>query len=160
MNLGTIIVICLVFGAITAAIAQKKNISVGEWFVIGALLGIFGVLIVLLQRPRLPKAPPGMQVMRCPRCNAIQNVPETQSAYECWQCKATHRLWGQEPQLELAGPRGNEHPASRDTKPAASMGKDKVRCHKCHHVQEVPADLSLFVCDECGARLKRRAASA
>jgi Zn finger protein HypA/HybF involved in hydrogenase expression len=38
----------------------------------------------------------------------------------------------------------------------------KVMCHKCHHVQTVPQDLSfqMFVCDECGARLKRRTAQA
>jgi hypothetical protein len=35
----------------------------------------------------------------------------------------------------------------------------KVRCSKCQRVQAVPRDHSLFVCEECGARLQRRAAA-
>lgn len=36
----------------------------------------------------------------------------------------------------------------------------KVKCNKCHHIQPVPQDLAVFACDECGARLKRRTATA
>lgn len=53
----TIIVICVTLGAITAAIGQKKNLPVGQSFALGALLGIFGAIIVICQRPGLPKAP-------------------------------------------------------------------------------------------------------
>jgi len=94
MGVGTIIVICLILGAITAAIGQKKNLPVGQSFALGALLGIFGAIIVICQRPGLPKAPPGMRAVKCPRCNTIQNVPEAQPEYVCWQCRAAHRLWG------------------------------------------------------------------
>jgi DNA-directed RNA polymerase subunit RPC12/RpoP len=97
MGLGTIIVICLIFGAVTAAIGQKKNLPVGQSFALGALLGIFGAIIVICQRPGLPKAPSGMRAVKCPRCNTIQNVPETQPEYVCWRCKAAHRLWGAAP---------------------------------------------------------------
>jgi DNA-directed RNA polymerase subunit RPC12/RpoP len=97
MGLGTIIVICLILGAVTAAIGQKKNLPVGQSFALGALLGIFGAIIVICQRPGLPKAPSGMRAVKCPRCNTIQNVPETQPEYVCWQCKAAHRLWGAAP---------------------------------------------------------------
>ena len=57
----------------------------------------FGVIIVICQRPRLPKVPRGMRTVKCLRCNTIQNVPETQPEYACWQCKAAHRLWGAAP---------------------------------------------------------------
>ena len=97
MGLGTIIVICLIFGAVTAAIGQKKNLAVGQSFAPGALLGIFGAIIVICQRPGPPKAPPGMRTVKCPRCNTIQNVPETQPECVCWQRKAAHRLRGAAP---------------------------------------------------------------
>jgi hypothetical protein len=93
----TLIVILLIFGAITAAIGQKKNLPVGQSFALGALLGIIGVVIVIVQRPGLPKAPPGMRAVKCPRCSTIQNIPETDPEYVCWQCKAAHRLWGAAP---------------------------------------------------------------
>ena len=51
VGLGTVIVICLIFGAVTAAIGQKKNLAVGQSFAPGALLGIFGAIIVICQRP-------------------------------------------------------------------------------------------------------------
>jgi LSD1 subclass zinc finger protein len=51
------------------------------------LLGVLGLGIVLVQRPRLPKPPPGMRAVRCPRCNAVQNIPDSQPTFECWQCK-------------------------------------------------------------------------
>jgi hypothetical protein len=53
----TIVVICLFCAAIAAVIGHTKNRSIGESFLIGALLGLIGVIIVLL----LPnKAAPGM----------------------------------------------------------------------------------------------------
>lgn len=98
MDLGTTIVILAICGAITAAIGQKKNLPTGQSFALGALLGIIGIIIVLVQKPGLPTAPPGMRAVKCPRCNTIQNIPESQPVYECWQCKASHRLWGDAPQ--------------------------------------------------------------
>ena len=35
----------------------------------------------------------------------------------------------------------------------------KMRCAKCRHVQSAPLDLSVFVCEGCGARMKRRSPS-
>ncbi|MGO9155336.1 hypothetical protein [Mycobacterium sp.] len=86
LNPWAIIVWCLIFGAIAAAIGQKKNLLVAESFLWGALLGIIGVIIVIFRRPGLPKAPPGMRAAKCPLCNAVQNIPETQPGCVCWQC--------------------------------------------------------------------------
>jgi ribosomal protein S27E len=148
MDLMTLLVICLVFGGITAAIAQAKHLSVGQWFVVGALLSLIGVVLVIFAPSGLPKAPAGMRAVKCPRCNTVQNTPEAEPVYECWQCKATHRLWGSDPQ---AGP-------TKPTKPAKATSK--VKCHKCEHVQSVPASQQTFVCEECGTKLKRRTAPA
>jgi hypothetical protein len=88
----------LIFGAITAAIGQKKNFPVAESFLWGALLGIIGVIVVIVRRPALPKPPPGMRAVKCPRCNAVGNRPETQPKYVCWQCKAAYHVKGWTPQ--------------------------------------------------------------
>jgi hypothetical protein len=92
-SLLIIIAWCLVFGTITFAIAQKKNLTgLAWWFVIGAVGGIIGVILVIVEIALQPKAPAGMRAVKCPRCNAVQNIPETQPEYECWQCKDVHRI--------------------------------------------------------------------
>jgi DNA-directed RNA polymerase subunit RPC12/RpoP len=102
MDMGSVvlgvIVWGLIFGAITAAIGQKKNFPMAESFLWGALLGIIGVIVMIVRRPGLPKPPPGMRAVKCPRCNAVGNRPETQPKYVCWQCKAAYHVGGTTPQ--------------------------------------------------------------
>lgn len=88
MSWSVIIVAALICGAIAAAIGQKKNRGTGESFVLGAVLGVIGIIIVLIQKPGLPPAPAGMRAVKCPRCNTVQNIPRntTDTEYECWQC--------------------------------------------------------------------------
>lgn len=88
MDIGTLIVFWLICAVIAAAIGQRKNRSAVQSFMIGAVLGIIGIAIVIVQKPGLPKAPTGMRAERCPRCNAVQNIGITQLTYECWQCAA------------------------------------------------------------------------
>jgi hypothetical protein len=107
MNIGTLIVIWLICGAIAAAIGQKKNFNVAHSFVPGALLGVIGVIIVIVQRPNLPKPPPGMRAVQCPRCNAMQNIPDGQTTFECWQCKLVSNVAGAG---YVAGKRGPDGP--------------------------------------------------
>jgi hypothetical protein len=52
-SLGTIIVVSLICGAITATIGQKKNLPVGGSFALGALLGVIGVIIAIFQAFRV-----------------------------------------------------------------------------------------------------------
>ncbi len=87
MTIGAFLTVWLICGGIAAIIGQKKNFNVAHSFLLGAVLGLIGVLIVAVQRPNLPKPPPGMRAQRCPRCNAVQNIPEGQPKFECWQCK-------------------------------------------------------------------------
>lgn len=87
MDFLTLIAILLICGVVAAAIGQRKNLSVGGSFALGAILGIIGIAIVVFQKPGLPKAPAGMRAVKCPRCNAVQNIGKTQTTYECWQCK-------------------------------------------------------------------------
>ena len=88
----------LIFGAIAAAIGQRKNFPVAESFLWGALLGIIGVIVVIVRRPALPKPLAGMRVVKCPRCNAVGNKPAGEPKYVCWQCKAAYHVKGRTPQ--------------------------------------------------------------
>jgi hypothetical protein len=81
-----VIVIALVCVGICVAIAQRKNLGVGEAVVLGALLGVIGIVIMLIRKPGLPKAPAGMRAVRCPRCNTVQNIPHDDTSYDCYQC--------------------------------------------------------------------------
>ena len=87
MTFGSFLTLWLVCGGIAAIIGQRKNFNVVHSFALGAVLGVVGVFIVAVQRANLPTPPPGMRALRCPRCNAVQNVPEGQPTFECWQCK-------------------------------------------------------------------------
>lgn len=55
MSLFGLIVLCALCGGIACAINQSKNRSGGEGFLLGALLGIIGLIIVLCL-PKLPAA--------------------------------------------------------------------------------------------------------
>ncbi len=147
LNPLTFILFCLIFGAIAAAIGQKKNLSVGQSFALGAFLGIIGLIIVIFRRPGLPKAPPGMRVVKCQQCNTIQNIPEAQPRYVCWQCKAVYRLCGTPPQ---STPIALDAPHK-----LAPRQSTNVKCHKCQHVQAVPLSQPTFMCEQCNTRLKR-----
>ncbi|WP_238963853.1 hypothetical protein KN248_012980 [Mycobacterium paraintracellulare] len=145
MSLGFVIACMLIFGAIAAAVGQRKNLPVGQSFALGALLGLIGLVVVICQKPGLPQAPQGMRAVKCRRCNTVQNVPENQRIYECWQCKAANELWA-------APPVSSGKP--QVVKPPIQTAK--VRCHKCQHVQTVPVDQATFMCEECRTRLKRK----
>jgi hypothetical protein len=86
MSLLTVIVFALICAGICVAIAQKKNLDTGESFVLGALLGVIGIVIMLIRKPGLPKAPPGMRAVQCPRCNTVQNIPHDNTRYDCYEC--------------------------------------------------------------------------
>lgn len=89
MDSPTIVVILLVCGVIAAAIGRSKNRSILGSFLLGALLSVVGIVIVAVLPNGIAKPPPGMRPVRCPRCNMVQNIPEGDSTYECWQCKTT-----------------------------------------------------------------------
>lgn len=166
MDLESVIVILIIFGGITAAIAQAKNLRpVWHWFVIGGLLGIVGVIIALCTKSGLPQAPPGMRAVRCPRCNTVQNVPDMQEILQCWQCQASYRLWvpGQGKPFDPVpitsanaeeGPKNTGLPQSKKLRSVGT--RSRVRCHHCRHEQMVPVNQTTFVCDECGTKLRRK----
>ena len=54
MSVGSLIVIGLICGIITMLIGQK-NIDTFGSFVIGALLGLIGIVIMLCCRPNYPR---------------------------------------------------------------------------------------------------------
>ena len=92
MSIGSLIVIGLICGIITMLIGQKKNIDTFGSFVIGALLGVIGIVIMHFLRTELPKAPKGMIAVKCSRCRTVQNVMMKQPTFECWQCKTVETV--------------------------------------------------------------------
>ena len=83
---GGFITFWLICGVIAAVVASAKNRNALGWLVLGALFAPSVLIVAVL--PKLPPAPPvGMRSVQCPRCNAVQNIPDSQPTFECWQCK-------------------------------------------------------------------------
>ena len=87
MDSSLIVSALLVCGVIAAAIGHAKDRGAFGSFLLGALLGPIGIVIVAVLPNGVPKAPPGMQAVRCQTCNVVQNIPVADTTFECWQCK-------------------------------------------------------------------------
>ena len=87
-TMNTVVIVgLLVCGAIAAMIGHSKDRSAFGSFLLGVFLGVIGIVIVAVLPSGVPKAPPGLQAVRCQTCNAVQNIPEADTTFECWQCK-------------------------------------------------------------------------
>lgn len=83
---GGLIGFWLICGVIASVIASAKNRNTLGWLALGALFAPSVLIVAVL--PKLPPEPPaGMRSVQCPRCNAVQNIPDAQPTFECWQCK-------------------------------------------------------------------------
>ena len=143
MNITSVLTFWLICGAISAAIGTHKNLRTLPSFLWGALLGIIGIIVVICSKPGLPAPPQGMRAVKCPRCNAVQNIPETQPEYQCWQCQART--------LNNAS-----HGKALLQTPVVQPGTVNVRCYHCRHVQAAMTSQSNYVCEACGAKLQRK----
>jgi ribosomal protein S27E len=63
-------------------------------------------------------------------------------------------LWYNPPQKKV-----QEKPPTTSGAPQTDTTTTKVRCLHCQHVQAVPRSQMTFVCEQCGAHLKRGAAA-
>lgn len=137
----------VLMGGVAAIIAQYKNRSLLEGFVLGALCGCFGVIIEALLPRQLPKAPPGMWATKCPRCNAVQNVSLRATTFECWQCHITVRTGVAAPPspIPVSSKRRPTDPEKTRNISCPSCqaelwikpSTEKFRCAKCHTVSDV-----------------------
>ena len=93
-SFAAIVIALLICGGIAAVIGSAKNHSILGSFLLGAFLGVIGIIIVAVQPKQPPKPPPGMRVVQCPRCNAVQNIPDSQTTFECWQCRLASNAAG------------------------------------------------------------------
>jgi hypothetical protein len=151
MNItGGLIVFWLICGGIAAAIGSAKNRGALAWFIYGALFAPSVLIVAFL--PKLPpKPPPGLRSVTCPRCNAVQNIPQGQTAFECWQCKLVNDVAGAGYVAGASTPKVAAK-ATAATTEASSI----VRCHICQHTQREPLSASSFQCGNCKANLKRQ----
>jgi hypothetical protein len=108
MSVGSLVIICLVWGIIWSIIAAligraRGGDAVGA-FLIGALPGLIGVVLVAL----LPRRAPGAgwaQRVKCGHCGARQNSRIDGDHFDCWKCGAHHVLVADAWRLGLsAGP--------------------------------------------------------
>lgn len=104
---GLVAVIGLFCGLIAGVIAERKQRSAAGFFVLGLILGIFGILAAAIVQPGRPSAPEGLVAVRCPRCNAEQNVPALHPSFECWQCHLHTSI----PQAAISPPKVQTPPA-------------------------------------------------
>lgn len=126
----------LLWGAISAFIGQRKNLSGAGSFCWGFFLGLIGLIVVIAKRPGLPEAPPGLYATKCTRCNAVQNVPIQATSFECWQCH-----------LKTALPART--PSSPTKPPPLPDGRVRVVCPHCKAKLTTKADAKRFKCVKC-----------
>jgi len=86
------VVLAVLCAGIGAMITSGKNRGAFLGFILGLLLSLIGVVIALLLSAGVPRPPKGMRAVRCARCNTIQNIPESATTCECWQCKLEMRV--------------------------------------------------------------------
>jgi hypothetical protein len=89
VDLATVLIVLVGCGAIAGAVAHRKQLGFGKFFVLGFLLGIFGILWAVLIPPG---APAGMRSATCRQCNKRQNIRVSQSDFQCWQCNCRNSV--------------------------------------------------------------------
>lgn len=146
----------LLWGAISAIIGQRKNLSGGESFCWGFFLGLIGLIVVIAKRPGLPAAPPGLCATKCTRCNAVQNIPIQATTFECWQCHLTTPLPARTPPppakpAPLPEARIHVHCVHCGAKLTTKAEAKRFKCVICNE-SCVRVD-----CPQCGAKLTAKA---
>jgi hypothetical protein len=172
--IGTLIFIWVVCAIVAAGVAPRGR--QGEFFLLTLFfLGPLGVGFAAVATPR-ETSMPGRARFVCPRCSAAQFVEYDVDEFDCWRCdqrvdieyrrfggprvqaaaksKATLGVTpvvGKTTSVEAApepkvAPRATPVVAKRVT----------VKCHKCGHIQTVPASATSFHCNNCNASLKRK----
>jgi hypothetical protein len=168
--IGAIIFIWVASALVASGVAPRGR--GGEFFVLTLFfLGPLGVGFAAVAAPR--EAYVSGRRFVCPRCTAAQYVEEGVYTFDCCRCHQHAdveygRFGG--PRVEAASkskvaPRVTpavEKTTTSTSKvaPSSAPGVEKtttVRCNKCQHTQKVAISASAFECENCNARLKRRA---
>ena len=90
LGLGLLVLAALACGGLSSYIAIEKGLSAPRWFVVGAVLNVFGVLAVILRPPRettfsargRSKTPTTHDESVCPDCGQ-RNHPAAEVCAEC-----------------------------------------------------------------------------
>jgi hypothetical protein len=78
----------VVFGFLSGLVYQSRGGTFGTGFLFGALLGIFGLIIVAIISPSQAR-PPQEFTRKCPHC--LQDIPA--GAAVCYQCGRESEAW-------------------------------------------------------------------
>lgn len=122
------------FAVLASLIAQWKDRPAGEGFILGLFLGVFGAAIeaLLPKSAPTPNMTPGRHAVRCPLCNAVQNIPDADMSYECWQCHHPTILHSEDDDADI-------------------HGRYTVQCPGCTKKVKVKGNAIRYIC-ECGTR--------
>ena len=118
----------LACGLFTSRIFKRKKRDPFHGWIVGLVLGPWGVLIAAVLRPQAPEV---MRTVQCPHCHAYQDVPAWVTLLDCNQCE--HEI--EVPPDEKLGThdRANFAETSGDPKPTEGpmdfMFDPRFRCH-------------------------------
>lgn len=147
-----LVVVWLISAFVAAIISDRKHTGAATGFLMGLILGVFGILIVALWKPGMPPAPGGMRAVKCPRCNAIQNVGLEAPTFDCWQCHLNVTAPPTPYELRMAAHAAKKNPAATPVAAVAeppAESKRVVNCPLCDAEQHIPAAAPKFRCGQC-----------
>jgi hypothetical protein len=126
---------CCLNGTAGALISEHRGNSRHEGFVIGFLLGFFGLAVIALKSrgPDHIAPPAGFYAVRCFTCNAVQNISNADADYECWQCHRTTVI--------------------RPSSDPDENGRCLIGCPTCGTALKVPLGSRRFTCLGCSTRI-------
>jgi len=137
-----LLIVWIICGFAASGVGKEKNRDAFGSFCWGLFLGVFGVIIVALLPTGSPPPPQGMSAQKCLRCNAVQNIPQTDESYECWQCHLINSA--------SAAREGTANGSGHVPPPPPSPGpKRSVRCPTCQNTKKIPIDAASAWCPYC-----------
>ena len=98
-SLLTLILIWLIAAVVAALIAHRRGCNPIVFFLVTLFfLGPVGPGFALIAQPEadpdaaVRKVADGRRRFACPRCGAENDIPDTDSSYNCWRCNERRKV--------------------------------------------------------------------